>query len=169
MIEPAIKYETQLKEKFVDIMFNPKYQFYFGQYSYFPALEKNNWNCHDFVSVNSKGDVIGYIGYTIIRAVYKICDLKIINFSDKDTIVFSRDLGNTLKDIFEKYAFNKLEFNVYVGNPIEKSYDKACLRYGGRIVGVSKNHIKLQDGKIYDNKMYEILKEDYFKAINKSF
>lgn len=31
------------------------------------------------------------------------------------------DLGKAMKDIFEKFAFNKLKFSVVVGNPIEGS------------------------------------------------
>ena len=72
-----------------------------------------------------------------------------------------------LIDIFEKYNFRKLSFYVVVGNPIEKSYDKMCERYGGRIVGVKRKNTRLIDGKYYDEKLYEILKEDYMKAVKR--
>ena len=35
--------------------------------------------------------------------------------------------------------------------------------YGGRIVGVYKENIKLIDGLYYDVKLYEILASEYFK------
>lgn len=89
--------------------------------------------------------------------------LGVINFSD-NKIIFGMDLGQTLMDIFEKFKFRKLRFSVIVGNPIEKSYDKMVSKYGGRIVGTYYKEQKLIDGEIYDQKLYEILREDYMEA-----
>ena len=57
----------------------------------------------------------------------------------------------------------KLEFTVVVGNPIEKTYDKLIKKYGGNIVGVKHKNCKLIDNKYYDEKIYEIFREDYIK------
>ena len=75
------------------------------------------------------------------------------------------DLGQALTDIFERFKFRKLNFSVVIGNPIEKSYDKMIDKYGGRIVGIYKQEIKLIDGEYYDEKLYEITREDYLKSI----
>jgi hypothetical protein len=64
--------------------------------------------------------------------------------------------------MFEKYRFNKLNFTVVRGNPIEKTYDKLIKRYNGRIVGIKEQETKLIDGKLYDMKEYEILASHYF-------
>jgi hypothetical protein len=50
-----------------------------------------------------------------------------------------------------------------IGNPIEKSYDKLIHKYGGRVVGTYKQHTKLIDNKLYDEKFYEIFRDDYIK------
>ena len=70
--------------------------------------------------------------------------------------------GQALKDIFEKFHFRKLIFSVVIGNPIEKTYDRMIQKYGGRIVGIQRQQVKLIDGQFYDVKMYEILSDDYF-------
>jgi RimJ/RimL family protein N-acetyltransferase len=89
--------------------------------------------------------------------------LGIINFTD-DIITIGKDLRQAIKDIFEKFNFHKLSYCVVVGNPIEKAYDKLTPKYGGRIVGVERQHTKLFDNKYYDVKRYEILREDYINA-----
>ena len=66
-----------------------------------------------------------------------------------------------IDDIFKKFNFRKLSFGVYVGNPIEKSYDRLIRKYGGRIVGIKIEDTRLIDGKFYDFKMYEIFKNEY--------
>jgi RimJ/RimL family protein N-acetyltransferase len=68
-----------------------------------------------------------------------------------------------LDEMFTKYNFRKLEFSVVVGNPIEKSYDRLIYKYGGRIVGTYKKHTRLMDNKYYDEKLYEIFRDDYIK------
>jgi hypothetical protein len=67
-----------------------------------------------------------------------------------------------IKDIFEKYRFNKLNFTVARGNPIEKTYDKLIKRYNGRIVGILEQEARLIDGRLYDVKEYELLADRYF-------
>lgn len=164
MLEPAIKYKDQLEKLQYNIWFDDKYK-YWACDSYYQSMniDDNTWNRHQFVSVyNDK--VIGYIAYNISRSDNNVGGLSIINFSD-NRAAFGIDLGKALKDIFEKYKFRKLNFNVVIGNPIEKSYDKMIKKYGGRIVGIHKEDVKLIDGKYYDRKFYEILASEYFNSV----
>lgn len=48
------------------------------------------------------------------------------------------------------------------GNQIESSYDKICKKYGGRIVGIYKNRVRLTDGQFYDEKLYELDRDAYY-------
>ena len=166
MLEPAIKYKDQLEKLQYDIWFNDKYK-YWNCSVYYQTMNIDNdtWNRHQFVSVYH-GNVIGYISYNISRNDNCVHTLSILNFTE-NKIVFGRDLGQALKDIFEKFIFRKLNFTVVVGNPIEKSYDKMIKKYGGRIVGIKKKDVQLIDGKYYDLKLYEIFADDYFKSIKK--
>ena len=163
MLKPAIKYREQLEKFQVETWFSDKYK-YWNSSVYYDALQvdESTWCKHQFVSVVND-EVIGYIEYSIARAENNVSSLSIINFSD-NKIAFGRDLRKALKDIFEFYHFQKINFSVIIGNPIEKSYDKMIAKYGGRIVGIFKNDAKLIDGQYYDRKTYEILADDYFNA-----
>lgn len=167
MLDLAIKYQDQVISKFRDTWFKDKYK-YFNSANYFEdwVIKDSTWTNHQFVSVRN-GEVIGYIGYNIDRSWDLVNDLAIINFEDSPSMVFAADMGHAIRDIFEKYQFRKLCFSVIVGNPIEKSYDKMCLKYGGRIAGIRKKNARLIDGNFYDEKLYEIFKEDYINVQNR--
>lgn len=162
MLDVAIKYKERLTERFRETWFQDKYKFcnYANYFEEIP-IEESTWVNHQFVSLDSDGDVIGYIGYKIDRSNDYVYALNIINFTDNKA-VFGMDAGRALTNIFEKFHFRKLCFSVVVGNPIEKTYDKMIKRYNGRISGYQKQHVRLIDGQFYDEKMYEILAKDYF-------
>ena len=164
MLEVAIKYADELKEKMYDIWFKDKYKYYnFCTYYQDIELDGETWNKHEFVSVSKKEGVIGFICSEVNRQANYCFGLGAVNFSE-DKMTFGRDLGKALTDIFEKFNFNKLKFSVVVGNPIEKSYDKMIQKYGGRVVGIFREDARLIDGNLYDVKQYEILRSDYIRA-----
>ncbi len=113
--------------------------------------------------MDKNNNIIGFIGYSINRMSEYVDGLNIINFSDDNKIKFARDLKIALTDIFEKFNFRKLVFSVIIGNPTEKHYDSLIDTYGGRVVGIFKKHVRLLDGLYYDEKLYEIHREDYLK------
>lgn len=167
MLDIAIKHEYELSEKFQNTWFQDKYKFYnFDVYYEDIEIANSTWNKHEFVSLNKYGEIIGYIGYGVKRHTGYCDGLAAINFSD-DKITFGIDLARAIRDIFEKFNFNKLKFSVVIGNPVEKSYDKVIKRFNGRIVGIDKDETRLIDGKLYDVKRYEILRKDYLKALKK--
>lgn len=163
MLDLALNHVEELQEKFRSIWFVDKYKFWncTNYYEDFKVSE-SSWDYHQFVSLDHDGEIIGYIGYSIDRPSDLVDGLNIINFTD-NKIVFGVDVGNAIRDIFEKFNFRKLNFCVVIGNPIEESYDKLIIKYGGRIVGTQKEQAKLFDGKFYDEKLYEITRSDYLK------
>jgi len=173
MLEYAKKHEDQLKQLYFDIAYDSFY--IFGQASVYRGefkLPEDTWSANHFVSV-CDGKVIGSVGYQIRRSENSVDGLYIIHFgndtaSNKERFVFGKDILTALKDIFEKFGFNKLGFTVVIGNKIEKTYDRLIKRYNGRIVGIKKQEVRLLDGKLYDLKEYEILSEEYFKGKEKS-
>lgn len=164
MIDIAQKYTNELSLKFADTIHDDKYKFFYEGWSNDYRPQDSTWNGHEFVSIYGN-EVIGYIAYSINRNEYDVSNLRIINFTN-NKIVFGKDLIKVLNNIFEKYNFRKLSFCVYIGNPIERSYDRFIEKYNGRIVGIKKQDIKLSDGKFYDIKLYEIFRDDYIKAKN---
>ena len=163
MLEPAILYKDRLKEKFAKEITKPKNKYAnFGDYySYELEIDTNEWDRLQRVSVNSKGDIVGYLKAEIDRNSLNISGMHIINFDQKN-IIFSKDLKRFFDLIFER-GINKINFGVIVGNPAEKMYDKFISKYNGRIVGIKTKEIKLIDGELYDLKLYEIMREDYTK------
>lgn len=163
MLDLAIKYEERLKALFSNVVFDKEYMFYSGG-SYRDAYEsiKSTWSCHEFVSITNEGKVLGYIKYNICRDSLACRGLQIINFSNSKA-TFGKDVMRCLDELFTKFQFRKLSYCVYVGNPIEKTYDKLTTKYGGRIVGTKVKDDRLLDGNYYDLKLYEIFREDYLR------
>lgn len=160
MLDLAIKHMENLRYKMYDTWFNEKYK-YCNLSSYYSTHETNDntWHEHEFVSIKDH-EIIGYIGYEINRSANYCCGLEILNFTN-DKITFGNDLKQVIRDIFEKFNFNKLKFVVVIGNPVEEAYDKIVQKYGGRITGIFREDVKLMDGNLYDVKQYEILKREY--------
>lgn len=161
MLDLAIKYEKELQELFANISMDEKYMFLNGS-SYRDKYEaaESTWSKHEFVSMNTKGEVIGYIKYSVDRESNVAYGLQIVNFSP-NKVVFGRDTMKCLDEIFTKFKFRKLSYNVYIGNPVEKTYDRLTNLFGGRIIGISLKNDKLLDGNYYDSKAYEIFRDDY--------
>jgi hypothetical protein len=163
ILDIAQKYEDQLRVLFANIAFDLKYQ-YLHDYTYrekYKSME-STWDGHEFVSIDNKGNIIGYFKYYIYRECNKVGSLMIVNFSDNQ-ITFGKDFRQIVDDIFCKFNFNKLEYGVIIGNSIESTYDRLTEKYGGNIVGIYHKTTKLLDGKLYDSKSYEIFKEDYLR------
>lgn len=161
MLDLAINYEEELVLKYRQTWLDDKYKYYHNS-TYFTDMTINSdtWDGHQFVSVNKNGDVIGFIAYSICRQTHNCYGLCAINFTN-DIKTFGKDLRQALTDVFEKFKFNKLNFSVVIGNPIEQSYDRTIDKFGGRVVGVKKHEVKLFDNEYYDMKLYEILRSEY--------
>lgn len=166
MLAPAICYKQELIEKYNKTWFNPKYFYFHYGYGSGLNISKNNCWSHQFVSLsNITNEVIGYIFYDISPNSHKAYNLAIVSFNDIPNFEFGKDVKQAVEDIFLKYNFNKLTFSVIQGNPAEKSYDNFIKKYNGKIVRILKYEIELQDNKLYNEKLYEIFKNDFIKSM----
>lgn len=164
MLKPAILYKDILSKLHANTWHDEKYKFYHGFYCNSISIDENTWNKNQFVSVDKGDNVIGYISYNIDRNINGVSCFGIMNFSN-NMLEFGKDVFRTIEDVFLKYNFDRAEWLVVCGNPIERTYDKLCAKYGGRIVGVFRNSTKTMDNVIRDTKIYEILKEDFLNSI----
>ena len=167
MLDLAINHEEELKQLMRSIMFNDKYKFEnYGSYYNDLKLDREiGWNTFQYVSYDEEiGKVIGYIAVSMDRDAGNMHSLKIVNFSDNKK-KFAMDLRKFLLNLAKREDLKKLNFSVIIGNPAEKSYDKMIKKYGGKIVGTYEKDIKLNDGKIYDKKSYEIFTEEIRKKL----
>jgi hypothetical protein len=160
MLKPAQLYTDELKQKFWETAYDLKYQYlhlgWFEEYT----VSQDTWGKHELVSIDSNDNLIGFISYTWDQRTNNVSGLLIINFSN-NKIIFGKDILKAIKNIFIIYKANKINFNVAIGNPIEKTYDKIIQKYGGYIVGIRKKDIKILDGTVADIKIYEIFREDF--------
>lgn len=163
MLDNARKYLLELKNKLIDTWYDEKYKFYFSSWHTELQIEDNDWNTMNFVSIDKDRNILGYMHFSINRITNSVDNFGAINFSG-NKLIFGKDLHSLIHDIFYKYKFDRMEFYVVIGNPIEKSYDKLIKKYNGRIVGITRNSIKTIDGNLYNQKIYEILKEDFISA-----
>ena len=163
MLVNARQFKKELHDKFINTWYDEKYKYYHvGNWHREYNPPEDDWENMCFVSVDKDNNVIGCILYSIDRNINSAYNFGAINFTD-DKLTFGRDLCKAIDDIFCKFNFNRIEFNVVCGNPIESSYDRMVQKFGGRIIGVRRNVAKLLDNKIYDDKIYEILREDYLQ------
>lgn len=166
MLDHAAKYHERVRERFLEVSDDMRFQFAFGG-SYRDAFKpvESTWNGRQYVSVHS-GDVIGYFAYSIDRDSDIVYGLQIVNFTYQVNPVFSKDLASFLRDIFEKYKHRKLRFTCMTDNPVLPSYKRICERFGGRVVGTYKQEDKLLDGEYHDRVIFEVLRSDYMEARN---
>jgi hypothetical protein len=165
MLKPAILYAAQIQELYRKVWFEEKYKYYnYNSYWHTFQVEDNSRDWHEFVSIDEDGNMIGYIHYWVDRVTLNCARFGAINFTDNP--LFGKDLLQAICDIFERFNFHKLQFSVVIGNPVEKTYDRLCAKYGGRVLCIEKDETKLEDNKYYDVKRYEILREENLKCKN---
>lgn len=162
MLKNALLYADQVKTKFLETWYDPKYQYYYGQHQrwiYGGEADHKSW-VRQFVSVDKNDNVIGFFSYTMDLDTMLAYDFEIINFTD-NPYTFSRDLYHLFDDIFLKHGFRTIECRVLCGNPIEKSYDRMFRRLGGRILCQRTSRAKTMNGQLVDDKLYELTWEQY--------
>ena len=165
MLQPAILYEDLLLKKMIKVCwFNEKYKYFNQGFEQLEEISQSSKDAHQFVSVDNDGNICGIIFYRIDRHTRNVCGLNAASF-DENAITFGRDLLQAIDDIFVKFGFNKLNFGVVIGNPIEKTYDRLVCQAGGRVSGYYKRDAILMDGTFADVKVYEIMKEEYLDHI----
>lgn len=168
MLKIAYKYKNQLQNQYDQIVYKDKYKYYNNSnyWVYDLEISEDSWNCLEFVSIDKENNILGYFKANINRATNSVISLSIVNFADKCNIIFSKDLYKFLLNLFLLYDFYKVSFEVIIGNPIQKMYDKYIDKFGRRVVGIKKYDVILHDNKYYDLKLYEIFKSDFMHKYN---
>ena len=110
MLEYAKKYETEIKRLFIETVFDFHYKFaHLATFQEEFIIPDNTWAKHCFASVHD-GKVIGIIEYYIHRQENFVSPLHIEHFGKEHNVQFGRDVIRCVKDIFEKFHFNKLNY-----------------------------------------------------------
>lgn len=157
MLRPAFLYANELNAAYQAIIYDPAYFFLIEDvWDYRIQIDESDSDRIQLVSLADGERIAGYFEIQCDRKTNQVTGLEVIRFNDK-SLTFSRDFRQFILDLTGRFGFRKVVFEAIVGSPGEKVYDHYLEKYGARIVGVLKEHVRLQDGKYYDVKIYEIL------------
>lgn len=124
-----------------------------------PQLADNCYDRRDFVSLNEKGEVIGFISYFYNDVNMSASQFGAISF-DTGNPIFVQDLLQVIGDIFFKFHLNRIEFWCFEDNPATRGYRAFIKRFGGKEVAHLRQTCRLMDGRMHDSVIFEILYED---------
>ena len=170
MLDYAYFHKEKLKRTWAKAARDPRFQFIrSGSCTDLDFYIKDNtWSTLRCLSLSNKGEAVGWFEVSVSRETYDAHSMRIINMLGHTNITFANDMKEFFRRLFLVWNFKKVKFAVAVGNPAEAMYDKFVAGYGGRVVGVNYRDIRLSDGKLYDMKLYEILREDCLNAVGMS-
>lgn len=160
MLDIAKKYEKEFQDKYIQTWYDPYYMYYRDSSGdRIPQLADNCYDRRDFVSLNEKGEVIGFISYFYNDVNMSASQFGAISF-DTGNPIFVQDLLQVIGDIFFKFHLNRIEFWCFEDNPATRGYRAFIKRFGGREVGHLRQTCRLMDGHMHDSVIFEILYED---------
>lgn len=166
MLQRAISYKSEI-ENFINDLANEEYLKYWIYSSRHHAgvltIDGDEWNnMHRVSKSRIYPDLLyGYLHADIHRDPNRVA-VSIVNLQKKANPILVKDTLLFIDNLFG-YGFNKIVFKVVIGNPAEDQYDIMIERLCGTIVGIFKEDVKLLDGKYYDVKYYEILRDGYYE------
>ena len=163
MLKPAQLYKDKLQEENIKSWYKPENIFWNGYYGDSQInIFENNYDCHQFVSVDKEDNVIGYIAYNVDWSAMSADRFGIISFN-KGSIEFAKDLYQVVCDLFEVYHMNRVSWCAYADNPAIRGYRNFIKKHGGRECGYYRQIARLQDGKLHDSVDFEILSEEFHR------
>lgn len=162
MLKPAYLYSDQLQRKYAETIDDNYYNFYFtGMWRNYKlkVYDDDCWIIQR-VSVNSKGDVIGYMSASFDRESRVASSFAIMNFTKHINAVFAKDLLSYIRYLRDVQKASKFEFCAFVGGNPDRMYKQFIKKHGGRIIGVSQDATVLRDGLLHDMTLFEIMRLD---------
>lgn len=167
MLDYAYYHQSELIESVRKSLNSKDLYFYFMCPARFFSIpiERDDWNSIQFVSIGLNGELLGFMAAYADHRNNIIYNMDFINFTGKPNIIFSRDVKLFLDELFVVRKFRKIMFNAISGNPAVKMYRKLVKKLGGNEVGVMKKNRLLTDGKYYDEIIFELYRDMYFKSL----
>lgn len=163
MLKPAQLYKEKLQEENIKAWYKPENIFWNGGSGDSQIdIREDNYDCHQFVSVDKDNNVIGYIGYSVDWAAMSAWQFGIISYR-KGSVEFARDVYKAVCNLFEVYHMNRIQWCAYADNPAIRGYRNFIKKHGGRECGYYRQAARLQDGRLHDCVNFEILAEEFKK------
>jgi hypothetical protein len=161
MLELAFLCKDKLNEIWKASIMTGLFRYYFMEpYNrYTLDIPDIDWNVIQYVSKTDAGDIIGFFAAHVNNTHDMIENINIINFTNKLNITFSTDLLGFFELILVQRGFRKAVFRAIADNPASKMYERFILRHKlGHKVGLLTKNRKLEDGRYYDEIIYEVFR-----------
>ena len=157
MLIPAILKKQEIEQAFKRYYYTDDMMYETGGLSnWIPNIqEETESGRFQYAIVNSKEYLIGYLDYHIDW--YSSCASQFALFSfDRGNPIIGRDLFNEMNKLINDYKLHRIEWRMVGGNPIERSYDRFCKKFGGTKY-ILRDAIKDQYGNYHNDIIYEII------------
>ena len=157
MLKPAIIYKDEIIKCMQEYFYTDDMMYETGGLgNWLPDIqEEPEYGKFQYAIVDSNEKLLGYLDYFIDW--YSSCAHRfgLISF-DRGNPIVGRDLFNEMKKLLDDYKLHRIEWRMIGGNPVERSYDKFCNKFGGT-KHVLRDAIKDKYGKYHDDIIYEIV------------
>lgn len=112
---------------------------------------------YQYAIVDSHEKLIGYLDYCIDW--YKSCayNFGLLSF-DRGNPLVGKELFAEMSKLIHEYKLHRIEWGMVGGNPVERSYDKFCERYGGT-KHIFRDAMKDKCGNYRNTVLYEIIND----------
>lgn len=163
MLEPAILYADEIREKFKKEIYADRYFFYTG-YPHSHELPKISTDDDDYQwAITDNGKIIGYLAYRVYPVINSVENFGLYSFDDDEhsligrALVIGRDLTEKVDQLVNQY--HRVSWRMIKGNPVQRSYDAIIKKYNGNRV-VLHDICKDNYGRYHDEYIYEIINPD---------
>lgn len=161
MLKPAQLYAEKLQKENFESWYRPENIFWNGgPRDSTIVIKDDNYDCHQFVSVDKDDNVIGYITYAVDWSAMSADRFGIISFK-KNSVEFARNIYKAVCSIFNVYHMNRIQWFCFADNPAIRGYRNFIKKHGGRECAHYRQVAKLQDGKLHDSVCFEILAKQF--------
>ena len=157
MLKPAILYKEEIIRGFQEYFYTDDMMYETGSLS--------NWcpeisDCPDegrfqYAVVDNDNKVIGFISFYINWYVSSAYNFGIFSF-DRGNVLMGIGLKEVMDKLFNDFKLHRIEWRMIGGNPVERSYDNFCKKYGGT-KHILRDAVKDSRGEYHNDVIYEII------------
>lgn len=163
MLQPAQLYKEKLQEENIKSWYDQRNKYESGCPGFWEIeFLNNNYDAHQFVSVDKEDNVIGYIAYDIDWVTMSTKNFGIISYK-KGSLDFIEDVYIAICNLFEVYHMNRITWTCFADNPAIRGYRNFIKKHGGKECGYQRECVLLQDGLLHDSVTFEILAREFKK------
>lgn len=134
MLKPLITRIDEVNKYIAEHMYDTDLMYYQGCPHPMNLLDPKDItagnNRYDYISVDSKDNICGYISFHIQYDTHRAERFGMFSMH-QNPIVFARDIEEVIDICFNVHNVDVIDWRCVEGNPVKKSYDALSKRFGG--------------------------------------